>query len=356
VRHLKPAEKRTEAMVLVSHEQQLERKEDALSRAREAEAQQHVDTLQRLKGEMLMDYELTAARRSANRQLAEQLKQQHAEKFERDFIGREVIGMNHWPFRTEAEVRAAMAATNMKQKDELDRQLAEKREKREFMEKVMAKQAVAEEEAAARQAQLAKEEAMHRAQTIAATQKSVERTMDDAYKRFESYLDHRKTAIGHSKSYMKEQRHLSEQSELLKQEEQRRRLLEMRAYLDAQVDTKKAAVDREKRLLKTEVPISDPATLPMGIEPDAEEEAYVKMALRQALDHQVDSKYKHKAQSKADEKQQEQYTLSCVAREMQQARFRDLEAKRDRAQMLTSTWEKQNSLKRYERKLDAEYK
>merc|ERR1719291_877621 len=180
--------------------------------------------------------------------------------------------------------------------------------------------------------------------------------MDDAYKRFESYLDQRKVAIHHSKSYMKEQRHLSEQAELLKQEEQRRRIAEMRSYLDQQVDNKKATKEFEKRLLKTEVPINDPSALPAGCDPDPDEEVYVKIALRQALDHQVDSKVKLKQQSQAEEKQQEQYTLSCVAKEMQQARFRDLESKRDRAQMLTSTWEKQNSLKRYERKLDAEYK
>merc|ERR1712228_300913 len=119
VRHLRPAEKPTEAAVMQSHQQQLDYKQQVLGHEREEEAAQHVDTLQRLRGEMLMDFELREARRSVNRELAEQLKQQHSEKHQRDVLDRQVLGINHWPFRTEDEVRAAVNATNRKQKEDL---------------------------------------------------------------------------------------------------------------------------------------------------------------------------------------------------------------------------------------------
>ena len=95
---------------------------------------------------------------------------------------------------------------------------------------------------------------------------SVERTMEDAFSRYENYLQRRKNAVDSSASFVREQRYLSEQAELLKHEESRRRAMEMRAYLERQMHDKmhaKAAAKLETRhddLVRDGVAIS---TLPM---------------------------------------------------------------------------------------------
>lgn len=352
VRHLKPAEQPSEADVLQSHHEQIDRKQYLAGVAREDEAAQHVEMLQRLRGEMLVDYDLREQRRSVNRELADQLKTQNMEKRERDVEARQVAGMNHWPFRTEDEVRHSVALTNLKQKEDLDRQLKEKAEKRAFLESVMKKQQMAEAEAAARAAQLAKDEARHRAATMASTQQSVERTMDDAYRRYEDYLDKRKSAIDTSKAYVKEQRYLSEQGEMLKQEENRRRVADMKSYLDSQIADKKTKHQMTKSLERSELPINDPATLPMGTEIDPEEEQFVKLALRRALDNQVAAKEVERKATHEDDLSQQKQILNCVAHEMKQARARDLTQRRDRQEMLNGTWQKQQQLRNVELSLD----
>ena len=65
--------------------------------------------------------------------------------------------------------------------------------------------------------------------------------------------------------------------------------------------------------------------LPVGIEPDPEEEFFVKKALRRALDGQVQQKQQAKSSAHQLESQQQQHVLNCVALEMRQARSRDLE-------------------------------
>merc|ERR1719446_1849500 len=75
----------------------------------------------------------------------------------------------------------------------------------------------------------------------AVPQYSVERTMEDAFSRYENSLQRRKAAVDSSASFVREQRYLSEQAELLKHEESRRRAMEMRAYLERQMHDKTAA-------------------------------------------------------------------------------------------------------------------
>ena len=69
--------------------------------------------------------------------------------------------------------------------------------------------------------------------------------------------------------------------------------------------------------------------LPVGIEPDPEEEFFVKKALRRALDGQVQQKQQAKSSAHQLENQQQQHVLNCVALEMRQERFRDLSHRRD---------------------------
>merc|ERR1712087_252180 len=140
--------------------------------------------------------------------------------------------------------------------------------------------------------------------------------------------------------------------ELLKQEEQRRRMAEMRKYLDKQVHERQVKEQRNKEFDRCEKPIDDPATLPMGTEIDPEEEQYVKMALRRALEQQVVEKEEDRKATKAGDLKEQQHVLNCVAHEMQQARYRELSQRRDRSDMLNSTWAKQDELKKRELALD----
>ena len=94
--------------------------------------------------------------------------------------------------------------------------------------------------------------------------------------------------------------------------------------------------------------------LPVGIEPDPEEEFFVKKALRRALDGQVQQKQQAKSSAHQLENQQQQHVLNCVALEMRQERFRDLSHRRDTSEMLSATWKKQGELKKIE--LDIEKK
>mmetsp|Transcript_27577 Transcript_27577/g.60491 ORF Transcript_27577/g.60491 Transcript_27577/m.60491 type:complete len:595 (+) Transcript_27577:103-1887(+) len=354
VKHYKTTEKVTEMDLMRSHHQQLEQKEAQLHAEREQEAKHNIDTLQRLRGEMLMDFELREARRSIDMSLAEQLQQQKLEKRERDLKNSQPVGINYWPFRSEEEVQATQHQVNQQQKAALDRQLQEKLEKRAFLESVMQKQSMAEDSAAARQAELAKEEAKLRQRAMAAQAKSIDRNMDDAFKRYENYLENRKAAIDHSKSFQREQRYLSEQSELLKQEETRRRMEHMRNYLAAQVGDKKSKDEAARLEALHERPYSNPTTLPRGSEPEEGEEQYVKMALKHALDQQVEERRQIATAIKQEHLQEERKALDCISREMQQARFREIAARKDQKEMLDHTWQKQAQLKKMELSLDRE--
>ena len=46
-------------------------------------------------------------------------------------MSKRIMGIDHWPFRTEEQVQAQVDAINSKQKQILDQQMVEKREKRE---------------------------------------------------------------------------------------------------------------------------------------------------------------------------------------------------------------------------------
>jgi len=186
-------------------------------------------------------------------------------------------------------------------------------------------------------------------------QYSVERTMEDAFGRYENYLQRRKAAVDTSASFLREQRYLSEQAELLKHEESRRRAMEMRAYLERQMHDKmhaKAAAKLEARhddLVRDGVAIS---TLPMENNIDDEEEEHVKLALKQTLDAQVMRKHQAKANAQAVELEQQQHALNCVALEMQEKRTRDFVQKQEQKEVLQKTWQLQNDLRKMEASVD----
>jgi hypothetical protein len=183
---------------------------------------------------------------------------------------------------------------------------------------------------------------------------SVEKTLEDAFSRYEDYLHTRKEGIELNSSFQREQRYLSEQAELLKGEEQRRRLAEMRSYLEKQMndkETERAHTRVQERALGLtgKLPIS---ALPTGSEIDQEEEAYVKMALKHALDGQVERKEQTKVHIKSQDLAQEQQALSHVAREMQEARFRTWSERKQQEEALRATWAKQQQLKLMEATLE----
>lgn len=348
--HIKAAVKVSASDMLASHDRQLEEKRHALEVQREEEASQHYDSLQRLRGEMVVEYSQREERRAHNAALAEQQKQQKAEKLKRDKEAREVVGIDHWPFRTEEQVQAQVDATNVKQKQLLDAQLLERKEKRAFIERQLAKQTAKAVEV---NVERNDDEERQRAHAMASSQQSVSKTLDQAYSRYEDYLHKRKQVESDSNSYVREQRYLSEQVELLKQEEQRRRMEEMKTYLEMQKReklAKDAANKLDERTDETAGGVTP--TLPTGIEPDPEEEFYVKQALRRALDGQVEHKARAKEAAVQQDKAQQQHVLNCVALEMRQARFRELSQRRDQADMLKSTWAKQDQLKKLELEIE----
>ena len=126
----------------------------------------------------------------------------------------------------------------------------------------------------------------------------------------------------------------------------------MRSYLEGQVKEKATKVAVAKQEALDEVPIDSPATLPMGTDPDPDEDQYIKMALRHALDQQVVMKQTSVQQSKEEDLREQRHALDCIAREMQNTRFRELEQREDRKQMLDSAWSKQQKLKKMELDLD----
>jgi len=349
----------TKDEMLNSHAEQLHVKEDVVSRAREEEAVQHLDTLQRLRSEMVLDYSQRENRRDLQKVLASHQKLQQDEKRYRDEIDRRVVGSEHWPFRTEEQVATAVAATNRAQKAFLDQQLDEKREKLIFMQReAEARRELEQQQALAELKALEGEKTGRRPApqggkaSVKGPTHGVERALDDAFSRYEDYLHKRKEGIESSSSFVREQRYLSEQAEVLKGEENRRRLTEMRSYLERQVRDKAAAKSTMKELQRGEPAARHIPALPSGAEIDDEEEAYVKMALKHALDGQVERKIQTIEDEKVASLRAEQQVLGHVAHEMQEARFRAFSEKREQEAALRSTWAKQQQLKLMESTLD----
>ena len=181
---------------------------------------------------------------------------------------------------------------------------------------------------------------------------SIERTLEDAFGRYEDYLHARKSGIESSADFLREQRYLSEQAESLKNEEQRRRMQEMKSYLELQMKDKAEKKGELRQAERDEKVSGVVSTLPVGSDIDADEEAYVKMAMKHALDGQVEHKLNRQAQQKDAELEQEQNQLNCVAAEMQEARFRNWSERREQESSLRTTWAKQQQLKLMEATLE----
>merc|ERR1719453_102209 len=112
---MKPAQnctRFTKEDLLLSHAKQLAEKEVVVLHSREEETSQHLDTLQRLRSEMVLDYTQREQRKELTKLLATHQRVQQDEKRERNEADRRVLGMDHWPFRTEEQVQDAISATN----------------------------------------------------------------------------------------------------------------------------------------------------------------------------------------------------------------------------------------------------
>jgi len=344
--------------LLFSHARQLAEKELVSTSTREEETAQHLETLQRLRSEMVLDYSQREQRKELTKLLAGHQRVQQDEKSRRDAADKGVVGMDHWPFRTEEQVQQAITSTNRAQKASLDKQLAEKREKLEYLQKEAARRQQHEQQQALAELKALETEkkggrALAPKTGVPPQSHSVEKALESAFSRYEDYLHTRKEGLELSSSFQREQRYLSEQAELLKTEEQRRRMAEMRSYLERQMKDKEA----ERASAKVEASVPSPvrgsvSSLPTGSSIDAEEEAYVKMALKHALDGQVQRKEEVKTRERATEVQQEQQALSHVAREMQEARFRSWSERKQQEEALKATWAKQQQLRLMEATLD----
>jgi len=357
--HMKPAQhcyRFTKEELLTSHAKQLTEKELVHASAREEETAQHLETLQRLRSEMVLDYTQREQRRELTKVLAVHQRVQQDEKRDRDEVDRRVLGMDHWPFRTEEQVQESLHATNSAQKMYLDKQLSEKREKLDYLQREAAKRQAKEQQQALDELKaLNNERRGGRAPPAAKSGvpvHTVERALENAFSRYEDYLHTRKEGVELNVSFQREQRYLSEQAELLKSEEQRRRMGEMRSYLERQMKDKAHKTAAQKLEARHETSPSVVAVLPTGSDIDADEEAYVKMALKHALDGQVERKEQAKISAKVEDLKQEQQALGHVAREMQEARFRSWSERKQQEEALRSTWAKQQQLKLMEATLE----
>lgn len=318
---------------------------------RHEEASSHVDALHRLRTEMVMDFELHEQRRAIQRALAAQQKEQDAAKQAREAEGRRVIGIDHWPFRTEEAIREAAAAVTVRQKQELDRQMAQKKEKAAFLAHVSAMRCQEEEGATQRHITVARDEAKARAKAMAAKDQSMEATMDGAFSRYEDYLNRRKQAADDSKAFVHEQKYLSDQAELLKQAEQRRRVSEMKSYLDRQMkdrEKQRSAEREEEKVLAFGLSTA----LPMQHDPDPEAAAFVTSTMRKALSEQIEHKDAEKRSTRDQAIQQEKRMMDVNALEIQQAQYRQLTAKLDTASTLNASWQRQHRLKLLEAEIE----
>ena len=68
-------------------------------------------TLQRLRGEMVLEYGQRQERRTHSTDLAQQQQQQATEKRAKDAVTKRVVGVDHWPFRTEEQVTLTLTPT-----------------------------------------------------------------------------------------------------------------------------------------------------------------------------------------------------------------------------------------------------
>ena len=126
----------------------------------------------------------------------------------------------------------------------------------------------------------------------------------------------------------------------------------MKAYLDSQVREKEQRSALRKLSERAEAASRGPVTvLPTGIEPDREEEEFVKFALKKTLDNQVERKARDAVEEKARALRDDQTVLNALAIEMRQSRFREMQQRNDQAAALSSTWQKQMALKDMERAL-----
>jgi hypothetical protein len=350
----------TKEETLASHMRQLELKDGVAALEKEEEMSQHMETLQRLRSEMVLDYSQREQRKDLMKVLAVQQREQREEKRQRDGVERRVAGPQYWPFRTEELVQQAAEATNRAQKAFLDQQLAEKREKLAYLKREAEKQRAAEQQQALDELKQLQAEPRRQGKApppqggrgAARPAHSVEVALEDAFSRYEDYLHARKDGIESTQSFVREQRYLSEQAELLKGEENRRRLAEMRAYLDRQVRDKETARAEGRKAALLPEPKGRVPPLPRGSDIDAEEEAYVKMALKHALDGQVERKQSALEEEKASSILAEQRQLGHVAQEMQDARYRAYAERREQEAALKSTWAKQLQLKTMEATLE----
>jgi len=340
--------------MLSSHAKQLGHRAGVLSRQKEEEMTLHVEMLQRLRSEMVLDFSQREQRKELMQLLASQQKVQQDEKRSRDQVSKAVVGQDYWPFRTEEQVQQALETAHRVQRSYLDQQILEKRERLGRLRNETERRQLPEQEHATEQLNSIDRDCGAGRPQGKGTGKplhSVERALEDAFARYEDYLHTRKQGADKSASFEKEQRYLSGQAELLKAEESQRRLTEMRAYLDRQVRDKERAKASQKEAMGQEQSTATSA-LPVGSQIDEEEEAHVKMALKHALDGQVERKRAVIENEKAASLQAEQQALGHVAQEMQEARYRTYKERREQEHALRSTWAKQLQLRRMQATLE----
>jgi len=124
--HYRKADKVQARDVLLSHADQIARKAASLRVERDAEADQFVTDLHRLRSEMEAELEDKVHRRMHMRDVALIHQVQAHEKALRDREARALEGTTYFPFRTEEEVQAQNRRSNAILRSNLDQQMRER--------------------------------------------------------------------------------------------------------------------------------------------------------------------------------------------------------------------------------------
>lgn len=315
------------------------------------EAQAHADMLQGLRAELVQDLRLHEHRRDSERGVARELRDQHELKMKRDAASRVVVGVDGWnPFRTNEEARAAARATAERQRDALDRQLAQTDEKAALLARVAALSGRDEKKEAERAAAALAAEIAGAARAKATTQRAVEAAVDSAYRRYEEYLERRKAAAAQSHALALEQRELSEREERLKHADQRRRMAEMRCYVDAQRQERPRERERERTADHEWAAAAEAAEPSVATTRRLREERASATAkiMREALTEQMERKAEKARQEREAELGEERRWVAQALEEEQKSRLEALAAQRDRAETLNREWDRQQRVREKE--------
>ncbi|KAJ1628194.1 hypothetical protein T492DRAFT_1020020, partial [Pavlovales sp. CCMP2436] len=198
--------------MLLSHATQIARKAEAVRDEHKSEAEQFSSDMSRLRGEMVLELEERVHRKSHMRDVALIHQVQAHEKALRDRDARQLLGTDHFPFRTEEQAKAQVKESNAVLKQNLDGQMAELSMARRILAKG-AYSASGTPDVFATSLSMGHSEQPPPSASSDRPQLAMQVAIDDAYVRYSRFLEGRAGAEERARSYADEQSLLAEQAE-----------------------------------------------------------------------------------------------------------------------------------------------